>query len=204
MKPRVASDLRKSARLFVDVVWPAISPLLGGGDFVSLESENAAGLKFSLDTLAGIDGFQVQRRDNFVRGIATRVQCVKSHDEAYNTFTIRYSRANGAETEWVKRVRAITAEYTPLAYPELTVQAYVHRDTDELISAAIVPTRALYLYALRWQDQEARNRLFTWQNWHDKNQFLVIPWSGLVDDGVPIIRWPYTPIAAPQAEQANV
>ncbi len=181
-------NLRRSARLFTEIVWPALGPMIGGGKYVSLESKGANGLRYILDTVAGVDGFQVQEEQKLVRGIASRVQRV--YETPYNTFTIRYHRANGADTEWIKRLRALNGAFNEWLIPTLTVQAYIARDNNRLLSAAAVPTKDLYGYAVKWLEKGRIDRLYTWANWHDKNQFLVIPWKGLEAEGIPLKRWP--------------
>jgi hypothetical protein len=71
-----------------------------------------------------------------MRGIALRIQTIKSPYKPYNTFTVRNKRQSGAKTEYEKRKYAIESGYL---YPYLTVQAYVN-EQGKLISFAVSKT----------------------------------------------------------------
>ncbi len=188
MKPRIAKDYKKSAQVFERIVWPQIASLIGGGKYLTAETGATKGLIRDLDVLAGVDGFQKLGRKGPMRSIACRVQHSK---EPYDTFTIRYHRANGATTEWEKRLLAINNPDQGWAYPQLTVQAYVHPDRKQLVSASIVRTKELYEYAMKWLEEGREDRLYIRQNWHDGNSFVVIPWQGLEEEGIQLWQYKY-------------
>jgi hypothetical protein len=176
VKRDVAFDLVRSADALPRLVWPRLGPLVGGGEYVAVESIFSR----DLDALAGIDAWQVRRDVGRMRGLACRVQWT---EVAYDTFTIRVSRSTGSETEYTKRLEAIRSVCGWL-YPALTIQAYVTRSTDRLLSAAAVFTRTLYEFAER-----ERHRLTVRTNGQDGNTFIVVPWSELIAADVPVRTW---------------
>ncbi len=144
MRADVHRDLTASSRVFVDVVWPAISHIMGGGQLKPVEGNAGKGLEQDLDTLAGIDGFQMLDNLGVMRSIATRVQWMPVGYSPYRTFTIRTRRPNGARTEREKRLHAINHRDLGYLYPHITVQAYVRKDMDELLSVGIIRTIDLF------------------------------------------------------------
>jgi len=56
-----------------------------------------------LDQYSGIDG--ILKMDNNIAGVALRVQ--QHSNKNWGTFTIRYSRSTGTETEYSKRKRPL-------------------------------------------------------------------------------------------------
>jgi len=137
MRPAVEHDLSRSAAAFKDIVWPQISPWFGGGVLQTVEAVTASQMAKDLDILAGIDAWHV---NGAVRGIASRIQ-FGSH--AWDTFTVRLKRSSGVQTEYEKRLMAITSSGGWL-YPHITVQAYINQDA--LLSAAACETRDLILF----------------------------------------------------------
>jgi hypothetical protein len=137
----VERDLTKSARVFADVVWPAVAPLCGGGDLQTVESVTEKRFTDVLDAHAGIDAWQVIKQKSVIRGIASRVQY---SNRPYNTFTIRYRRDSGARTEYSKRREALLNREKGYLYPHLTIQAYVSNDAKTLLDAAIICTSDLF------------------------------------------------------------
>ncbi|MCP4677294.1 MAG: hypothetical protein GY854_17630 [Deltaproteobacteria bacterium] len=186
MRSDVAHDLSRSAGVFIDVVWPEISPLIGGGDYRSVESEKANDLEHSLDTAAGIDGFQ-HLPGGDMRSIASRVSYT---DKPFDTFTIRYRRLNNKKTEWSKRQKAEAPDDVGCLTPMLTIQAYVSQDGTELLSARIISTADLIEYTEKWLQANRADRLLVRTNSDDGTKFLVVPWSGLEAEDVPMTRWP--------------
>lgn len=134
MRDDVAVSLKQSSEAFLRFVWPAIAPVLGGGELVPVESVTASEMARNLDILAGIDAWMVKGHFGMV-GIASRVQeCPK----AWDSFTIRMSRTSGAETEYAKRLRALQAPPGKWLSPYLICQGYVLSwDDGPLLSAAI-------------------------------------------------------------------
>ncbi len=142
MRNEVAKDLSRSAKAFLEIVWPVIRDSVGGGELVPVESVTAEGFTKELDQLAGIDAWQIIRADGIMRGIASRVQWVKSNP--YNSFTIRKSRTSGAITEYEKRLLAMKKRRLGALFPGVTVQAYLEEQTDKLLSVAHINTYDLF------------------------------------------------------------
>jgi hypothetical protein len=127
-----------------------------------------------LDILAGIDAWHII--DGYgMRGIASRVQ---ECDPSWDTFTIRWDRSNGIETERHKRLRAIHNKAEGLLLPHITVQAYV---TPETVRIGLVNTEALFLQAenhLKENPNPTSSKLPVYfrKNNFDGNRFLVVSW----------------------------
>src|SRR5690606_6777346 len=113
-----------------------------------------------------------------IRGIAARVQKAP----AYASFTIRKERSNGAETEWAKRLRAITQTESGWLFPSITIHAYVDDfDNGPLIYACIARTKDIFAFA----DDEYIND--AWEprvNRGDGNSFAVFWVDWLKANGV--------------------
>jgi hypothetical protein len=122
-----------SSVLFMDQVWPVIKKHVGGGELMRMEGRPDIELAQKLDMLSGIDGWHIHQKG--MRGIASRVQ----QGVAYNTFTIRTSRDSGAETEYAKRVEAISSN-SGWIFPHLTVQAYVRTKEGPILSVGLAKT----------------------------------------------------------------
>lgn len=153
----VKNDLSNSAHDFLRVAWPALKNELGGGQVVPVEAVTAEGFKQQLDTLAGIDAWQVIEKDSVIRGIASRVQWIDARQAPYNTFTIRYRRASKANTEFHKRLQAI--ESSCALYPHLTTQAYVANPVRKghLLSVCVADTAGLYRLAKQCEQQHLKD-----------------------------------------------
>jgi hypothetical protein len=171
----IRRDLGNSARAFLDVVVPAIRPLIGDGRIEPVENSADEGLKHDLDVLAGIDGWQLQDREGRMRGIASRIQW---GDSSWQTFTIRRERENGNKTEWEKRLRAFLHPEAGWLLPALTVQAYLTlpKPGGKLIDVAVIRTADLYDYAIRspcrnprwnYTDGPGRAVQLDWYRWAD-------------------------------------
>ena len=106
-----------------------------GSEFRNIEKSDNEILLW-LDQYAGID-YIVKNKENSVLGIAARIQ----YDVDYRTFTIRYKRHTGTDTEFLKRKEAIKKGYF---YPAFTLQAYFNSKNKTLLSAGIVSTKYLY------------------------------------------------------------
>jgi hypothetical protein len=145
MRADVYRDLNKSSRVFVDVVWPALTPILGeGSTYLPVEGLVDGELAKALDVIAGIDGFQIRGDRKFMRGVGTRVQWMPHGATPYNTFSIRVGRPSGGMTEKSKRILSVQFENHGPLFPDLTIQAYLRKETDELLSVGVVKTRDLY------------------------------------------------------------
>ena len=192
MNSVTARDLTWSAKAFVDLVWPAVREALGNGELVPAEAVMNDRMSRDFDMLASIDGWQVCRPGG-IRGIASRVQKLAAAARPYNTFTIRYARTTGAETEFSKRLKAIEQQEGWI-YPHFTVQAYVTETLDSLTSCAVVRTRDLFEYAkvniAANGGRGDRHSAYMQVNSYDGNQFIVVPWDSLTRDGVWILTPP--------------
>jgi hypothetical protein len=135
------ANLYQSAADFQSIVWPALSvdPRFGGGDLRSVEATTTEQFADELDTLSGIDGWQIMRDLRVMRGLASRVQWGRD----YRSFTVRCARASGAETEFAKRLNAIRDRSEGYLFPHWTIQAYLDERGGRLLSAAAVPTERL-------------------------------------------------------------
>ena len=184
MRPDVADALKASSRAFVEVVWPVVGPGIGGGELVPVETVTASGFAKDLDTLAGVDMWQVVRPEG-MRPIASRMQLASSTPRL-DTFTIRFHLRSGYPTEYHKRVASIRSGYL---YPRLTIQAYVTSWQDgALLSAAAIETRALFKWAVGWVSRHGDEPdLWRWREGAQVkdvtggNQMLVILWDALAD-----------------------
>ena len=113
------------------------------------------------DTKSGID--YIRENKQGLQGIASRVQW----GNAWNSFTIRYKRHSGTETEFEKRKQQISNGYF---YPAFTMQAYFdNRADNNLLSIAVVKTIDLYKFV------EEHSELVKFRN--SDNEFAVVFWN---------------------------
>ena len=190
------TDMEQSADSFSTTVWPAIAPMMSGGRFVTTEGNMADDLRRSLDMLAGIDGYHVT--SDGMRGVSCRVQ---DATKSWDTFTVRYRRTTGTETEYAKTRRHIDEVEKGWAVSALTIQAYVK--SGSLLGAGVVRTRDLYTAVNTWHDgwplvggerdlpnrSTARGGPYLEINRYDRNTFIVVPWNWLEQVGVRVARW---------------
>ena len=177
-----------------------IAKRCGGGDIRRVEGTTSTEMEQNLDMLAGVDAWQVCSARGVMRGIASRVQ-----DLDYDTFTIRYKRDSGAETEYAKRQRAIHDIDGGWLLPHLTVQAYYHHGYEKFRCCAAVRTKELYGYIEKWLprfeefgESDALNTMHTKETGPDGALFIVVPFLWLMLAGVKVKVWPdgpdgYTP-----------
>jgi hypothetical protein len=202
----IAAAMKKSAADFLSLVWPVASELVGGGELHSVESAAQADTARQFDMLAGIDAWQI-RGPFGIRGIASRVQYVHQPDP--DSFTIRYRRSNGAETEYAKRTRAIREADEGYLFPHWTVQAFVTKKRDRLLSVAAIKTVALFAYTARALDYkrltaaarattsselglDARSMTYFKKTREKDATFIVVPWRCLDR-----VRWDFLGCAEP-------
>lgn len=120
-----------------------------------------------LDTLAGTDLFIYNKRS--MSGIASRIQVGKN----WRTFTIRYKRDNGKDTEFKKRKFAIEND---MFYPKFTYQAYVTSETGgKLLGLAIMPTKSLFKYIDEHKDETEERH--TGSSQYGQASFLTCYWD---------------------------
>lgn len=150
MRPEVAANLIKTACDMRRLVWPAIAPWLGGGEYSSIERVNETTLEEDLDVFAGIDGFQKRREHGVMRGIASRIQWGNQRwgDRDWHTFSLRESRKSKRATEITKRLWQLARRHEGYLYPHITVQAYINEKRTGLISVAIAHTHELIPWAV--------------------------------------------------------
>lgn len=141
--PTVAQAITRSSAAFMDVVWPAMEPSLGGGEIVPVEDALGSPFARYLD-YAGHDYWQWRRDMGLVRLLASRVQW----DQWWPTFTIRVITDRGnRDTEYSKKWRALEHRLDGWLLPAITVQAYINTRTDSLHSAAACLDSSLLVYA---------------------------------------------------------
>ena len=137
-------DLSWSNKLFRDDAWPRIKPYLTpkgmGSRIIHTETGGNDPLYRSMDIDAGMDVWQIVDGRG-ARGIASRVQTIGPGATMYPSFTIRYSRDSGAETEYTKRIRAMDGG--GYAFPLITCQAY-YRNKRDFLGCAVARTRDIY------------------------------------------------------------
>jgi hypothetical protein len=139
-----------------------------GDQIIDIETADTKLAKL-FDVYSGVDAIQVV--DKQLRTIALRVQW----GNAWNTFTIRFKRASGAETEYQKRVKAIFGNKGYI-YPYLTVQAYLDKrnDAKEILSCCVVRTEDLYKHIIQ-NMPNIRQRVC-----NEGNVFLYVDFDDLI------------------------
>lgn len=175
MRADVLRDLTRSARDFVEIVWPVIAPVCGGGRLEPVELQHDHRFARDLDVLAGVDAWQVSDGRG-IRGIASRVQ----YGSAWPSFTIRAARTSGAETELAKRLAALNEDDAGWLLPGLSAHAYLEAEGGPLLVAYVCETRPLYRYL---RDGGRRTRR---TNPADGNEFLVVWIDDLRTAGVEV------------------
>jgi hypothetical protein len=146
MRGDIQHDLSASAQDFLQVVVPAIRPLIGNGRIEPVESTVTADFRRDLDVLAGIDAWQIVEQDGRMRGLASRVQW---GPKVWRSFTVRVARPNGARTEKAKRIDAFLRPQGGWLLPALTIQAYLLRPGGPLIEAGVIRTTDLLDFIIR-------------------------------------------------------
>jgi hypothetical protein len=199
MRPDVARDLSDSAYDFVRVVWPAIKDACGGGDLQPVEAVAPKEFEKQLDTLAGIDAWQIINGKG-IRGISSRVQWPDKGpggiDGWWETFTIRASRSNGSTTELEKRIRALKSK-SGFIRPALLVHAYVQKPRREGLLNYVCMVRADELFALA-TEEHAVDVWYSKTNPADGNKFSVFEVIRLRENGIKVFD------ACPARERAEL
>ena len=130
------SDLRK--------VLPILQkhcPEFGQGLYMLVDEESGA-VTNKLDMIAGYDGYQYYQCG--IRGIAARAQ--RCDGVSFRTFTIRTDLATGTQTEYDKRLWAVTHRNEGAMYPYWTLQSYSTQDGSQVVSIGLCKTEELYLF----------------------------------------------------------
>jgi hypothetical protein len=125
-----------------------------------------------MDQCAGID--VVGLKNGHVSGIAMRVQPISKDKNPWNTFTIRYERRTGNDTEYEKRMVEMREDYM---HPTFTAQSY--HTGEQMRSACIMKTKDLY-------DFIDRHPQFVLDK-HSDNTFKVVKWVDIQRCGYPIV-----------------
>ncbi|WP_157768701.1 hypothetical protein [Paracidovorax avenae] len=173
----ITSALSDSASDFIEIVWPAISPHIGGGRLLPVEAVSPEDFASELDLMAGIDAWQIVKNNQGMRGIASRVQWGSN----YQSFSIRYSTPTGAETEYQKRLRAIKNPNEGYLSPHMTIQAFLDSKKGELLAVAAIPTRHLIEQAERligWgQIKGGEDSRYGIRKSPDGREFIYLSWQ---------------------------
>lgn len=160
------TDLSRSAKAFEFLVWPVLRQVIGG-KLVHVELIARQDFAKDLDVRAGIDAWHIH--DRGIRGLASRVQAGR----AWDTFTVRRSRATGVATEYEKRCYAIQAGEGWI-YPHLTIQAYITAwDMGRLLSVGVARTADLMRFI------QAHEDTVTVRSAPDGNTFFVVPFDAV-------------------------
>ena len=163
---------KASIELFKDVLSKKM-----GGSLVLLEMENERIAKW-FDMYSGIDALNIINGQ--LRGVALRCQWTS---RPWDTFTIRYSRPTGVDTEYQKRTAAIFGK-SGLIYPYLTVQAYFDdRVNPKLLSFSIIKTEDLYTYITNNLDAIEK------KSTKEGQVFLNVPFQTLEKAGCKMTTW---------------
>ncbi len=168
MRADVCRDMRRSKSSFESLVWPAIGPLIGGGQAISMELSTDSELRTLFDVTSGIDAWQVSTAGGMY-AIASRVQ---PYGKDWSTFTVRLTRASGAKTEWEK-LRDACYSRDGRVFPQWFVQAYTSKDGSSLLSCAAVRTAELvsHIDFFCSESQDVR------ENRCDGNKFWMVGWD---------------------------
>jgi hypothetical protein len=117
----IKDKINASADAFHTKLWPLIETKLGGGRLVHVESVSDSDFfKQVLDMYGGIDTWHVNDSKSLVRGLASRMQRTK---RVFRTFTIRYRKRSGCNTEIHKRMKSLQQPGQWL-HPSLVLQGY--------------------------------------------------------------------------------
>jgi hypothetical protein len=167
-----SDDMPRSTKAFMELVWPKIGPLVGGGELLPVEGRQDYVCQ-RLDADAGIDFLQCVGGLEY--GIAGRAQ--GGHN--YPTFTIRHGRPSGRSTELQKRMLQCRAP--GCVKPHWTIQGYY--SGSSLLQAAAVRTDDLYRYVEQHlgelevvpiSDGSASMMVAEWERLHEANIDLRI------------------------------
>jgi hypothetical protein len=162
-------DAQWSERTLQSIIWPAIKSRVGG-EMLSVEADKGAVTRH-LDMTAGIDALIQYERG--IKSLASRIQRCDPK-RPFNTFTVRAARDTGAETEFAKRVRAITEDDG--MYPAYTLQGYVSKLDGSFLSASFVRTEHLYKYMLAadafFETKRTSNAIFYVVRWGQLERWL--------------------------------
>ena len=176
----------KSSHDFITHIWPHVGSFMGGGIIKLVEGNNDNNYNKNLDTLAGIDMWQILPENKGMRSIASRVQYKNDKwtiKYPPNTFTIRYELASGLDTEIDKRIYAIRNEDQGIAYPAFTIHSYLSYNGPPLFSAAWIKTKDLF------EASEKYRNVWIILPVEGGNKMQVLHWTKLECLGYKVTRW---------------
>jgi len=165
----VDDDLADSRTRFEEIVWPEINGWFGDDPELHRTEDKPDALREDFDCVGGIDYWVVEHGAGMV-SIASRVQ---TYDKS--TFTVRYSRRTGNDTEYQKRMRQLNSHYE---LPTYTVQAYVDTTLRALRNAAAVRTSSFYEYLTTGTPGED----WPLKRSNENEYFFAVSWSELQDE----------------------
>lgn len=195
MNRTVEHDMSLSKLCFENSVWNICAGYLGGGALMQMEGSPDSKLATVLDTLAGVDAWQIMKTG--MRGIASRVQTVPNGSKPFNTFTVRLARESGASTEYEKRRYAIDSwgedvSFTgcrELLYPAITIQAYAHAWDGPVVSIGMAYTRDVIDFVTQYLNGE-NNGAFKREVTHGgAATFIACPWAKMQERGIRVKVW---------------
>lgn len=147
-------------------------------EYIAVEEHPDRELNRVIDMYGGID--LILKSKTGLRGVASRVQPSNPRypNKNWRTFTVRYSRDSGAETEFKKRSNAIK---NGCLYPCYTLQAYLD-ENEELLGYAICRTKDLF--------NLIEKSLYEKKHTHDDQigqaEFLAVSWDDFKKNGFDI------------------
>jgi len=163
-----------------------------GDKIIDVETDGGT-IASLFDKYSGIDAIQVVNGQ--LRTIAMRVQWGVN----YQSFTIRYKRKSGVDTEYKKRIDAIFGQKGYL-FPYLTVQCYLDKrhGATGVLSCAIVKTEDLYKFIKENFDNLQKRKC------PEGNEFLVVYFQQLIESGIKSIVFGDNPTFAPTSNAMRI
>lgn len=170
-------DLKNSGSDFENVVAPVLEEW-SAGENISVESVTESKMAEKLDTIAGVDSWQVRSGD-MIRGVGSRVQYMDNlcFETPPDTFTVRKQRVSGVKTEFQKRLEAIRNDGL---YPYWTTQAYLSSHGGELRSLGRVKTKDLIRHIHSGEEGDAYEVIDP----PGEASFFSVKWATLEDLGI--------------------
>ena len=199
----IIDRIKKSSEDFINYVWPIIGNDLGGGEIIPVEGVTDSKIAGLLDTLAGVDAWQILSDKKGIRSIASRVQYQNPKWKIKyppNTFTIRYTLNSGNNTEYYKRMYAFGNPQEGLLTPDTFVQAYLDEEGSRVLSIGIIKMAELCSIMSKHEPGElipdksfgnipVAYKLIDTLKVEGGNKMLVISWANLKRLGCNIMTY---------------
>lgn len=150
-------DMKIANKIFIDNL-DYFKQVLSCNEILSIEEIDNEVIKL-LDVKSGID-FIMNIKNGGIKTLANRVQ---TSDKSWDTYTIRYKRKTGNETEFDKRIFDIENDYL---YPHYTMQSYIKDGC--VLNYDIIETKKLFEY-IELNIENIKKRTA-----YDGNVFLII------------------------------